>query len=210
MGCFLLNDYLKSSVTSAIYVKLKRSRKPIFCIVYDTIASKTEPWSQALHPIEAAYFHQSHLKVKQDYGHQAATVLLACNGLVLTYGIKKKLYEFATILAEKYSDFDFVTVKNERYYVFRYERKLNGFENAVILFTDPEKAFGNSRALRAFISTDISLDTKEILDFYVERWFIEVFFKQCKNTLALDSFCKWNLALLVVDIFGIFYSFHKY
>ena len=51
----------------------------------DTIASKTKPSSQALHPIEDAYFHQSHLKRKQDYGHQAVAVMLSCNGIVLNY-----------------------------------------------------------------------------------------------------------------------------
>ena len=249
-----LNDCLKSSVIATIYAESERSGKPIFCMVDDTIASKTKPSSQALHPIEDAYFHQSHLKGKQDYGHQAVAVLLACNGIVLNYafvlynksiskieivetiakelpvppvlsyflcdswytsekiinafaekgfhtigalktnrnlypyGMQKKLCEFAAILAEKRSDFDLVTVKNQRYYVFRYEGKLNGIENAVILLTYPEKAFGNPKALRAFISTNVSLCTKEILDCYVERWSIEVFFRQCKNTLALDSY----------------------
>ena len=51
----------------------------------DTIASKTKPLSRALHPIEDAYFHQSHLKKKQDYGHQAVAVMLSCNGIVLNY-----------------------------------------------------------------------------------------------------------------------------
>ena len=40
---------------------------------------------RALHPIEDAYFHQSHLKGKQDYGHQAVAVMLSCNGIVLNY-----------------------------------------------------------------------------------------------------------------------------
>ena len=40
----------------------------------DTIASKTKPLSRALHPIEDAYFHQSHLKKKQDYGQQAVDI----------------------------------------------------------------------------------------------------------------------------------------
>ena len=53
----------------------------------DTISSKTKPSSQALHPIEDAYFHQSHLKGKQDYGHQAVAVMLSCNGVVLNYAI---------------------------------------------------------------------------------------------------------------------------
>ncbi len=32
-----------------------------------------------------AYFHQSHLKGKQDYGHQAVAVMLSYNGIVLNY-----------------------------------------------------------------------------------------------------------------------------
>ena len=79
----------------------------------DTISSKTKPSSQALHPIEDAYFHQSHLKGRQDYGH-------------------------------------------------------------------PD--------LRAFISTDVSLSTREILDRYMERWPIEVFFRQAKNRLSFDQY----------------------
>lgn len=50
-------------------------------------SSKTKPSSRALHLIEDAYFHQSHLKGKQDYGHQAVAVMLSCNGSVLNYAI---------------------------------------------------------------------------------------------------------------------------
>ena len=250
----LLTDTLKCSVIEIIYSEALRTGKPVFCIVDDTIASKTKPSSQALHPIEDAYFHQSHLKGKQDYGHQAVTVMLSCNGIVLNYalvlynksiskidivqniakelppppvmsyflcdswyvsekiintfaekgfhtigalktnrllypfGIKKKLSEFAALLSVTHSDFDLVTVKNQNYYVYRYEGKLNGIENAVVLLSYPEKAFGNPKALRAFLSTDVSLSTDEILSYYVCRWSIEVFFRQCKDKLALDSY----------------------
>lgn len=81
-----------------------------------------------------------------------------------------------------------MTVKNQKYYVYRYEGKLNGIENAVVLLSYPEKAFGNPKALRAFLSTDVSLLTDEILSYYVCRWPIEVFFRQCKAKLALDSY----------------------
>ena len=250
----LLTDTLKLSVIDIIYSEALRTRKPVFCIVDDTIASKTKPSSQALHPIEDAYFHQSHLKGKQDYGHQAVAVILSCNGIVLNYafvmynksiskidivqniskelpvppvlsyflcdcwyvsekiisafaakgfhtigalktnrmlypfGIRKKLSEFATVVSVSHSDFDLVTVKNQKYYVYRYEGKLNGIENAVVLLSYPEKAFGNPKALRAFLSTDVSLTTHEILSYYVCRWAIEVFFRQCKDKLALDSY----------------------
>ena len=81
----LLSDTLKRSVIEIIYSEAARTGKPVFCIVDDTIASKTKPSSRALHPIEDAYFHQSHLKGKQDYGHQAVSVMLSCNGIVLNY-----------------------------------------------------------------------------------------------------------------------------
>ena len=81
----LLSDTFKRSVIEIIYSEAARTGKPVFCIVDDTIASKTKPSSRALHPIEDAYFHQSHLKGKQDYGHQAVSVMLSCNGIVLNY-----------------------------------------------------------------------------------------------------------------------------
>ena len=70
----LLSDTLKQSVIEIIYSEAARTRNPVFCIVDDTIASKTKPLSRALHPIEDAYFHQSHLKKKQDYGQQAVDI----------------------------------------------------------------------------------------------------------------------------------------
>ena len=250
----LLADTLKQSVIEIIYSEAVRTGKPVFCIVDDTIASKTKPSSRALHPIEDAYFHQSHLKGKQDYGHQAVAVMLSCNGIVLNYafvmynksvskidlvqniakelpippvmsyflcdcwyvsekiintfaangfhtigalktnrmlypfGIKKKLREFAALLSVTCSDFRLVTVKNQAYYVYRYEGKLNGIENAIVLLSYLENAFGNPKALRAFLSTDASLSTDEILSYYICRWPIEVFFRQCKAKLALDSY----------------------
>lgn len=65
----LFSDTLKRSVIEIIYSEAALTGKPVFCIVDDTIASKTKPSPRAQHPIEDAYFHQSHLKRKQDYGH---------------------------------------------------------------------------------------------------------------------------------------------
>lgn len=82
-----LEKILKKHVIRIIYQESIASGQPIFCIVDDTIASHTKPSSQAEHPIEAAYFHQSHLKGCQDYGHQAVAVMLSCNGITLNYAI---------------------------------------------------------------------------------------------------------------------------
>ena len=113
---------------------------------------------------------------------------LKTNRLLYPSGMKKKLRELAAELSVTHREFDLVTVKKRNYYVYRYEGNLNGIENAVVLLSYPEKAFGNPKALRAFISTNAALSTQEILSWYVCRWPIEVFFRQCKDKLALDSY----------------------
>ena len=82
-----LETIVKEAVIKIIYEEARRTCKPIYCFVDDTISSKTKPSSHALHPIEDAYFHQSHLKKKQDYGHQAVAVMLSCNGITLNYAV---------------------------------------------------------------------------------------------------------------------------
>jgi hypothetical protein len=249
-----LEDLIKTTVREKIYAESVSSGKPIYCMVDDTISSKTKPSSQALHPIENAYFHQSHLKKKQDYGHQIVSVMLSCNGITLNYAnimydksktkieivqdiaaelpeapvasyflcdswytskkimeaffakgyytigalrtnrviypcnIKKKINEFALFMEKTDSNVRLVTVGSRQYYIYRYEGKLNGVDDAVVLISYPKDAFGKSKALRAFISTDTSLSTDEILEIYTERWPIEVFFRQCKNVLAFDKY----------------------
>ena len=249
-----LEGIIKEKVIGIIYGEAIESGKAIYCIIDDTICSKTKPSSQALHPIEDAYFHKSNLKKKQDYGHQAVTVMLSCNGITLNYAIilydktktkiqivrdiasklpvapvvsyllcdswytsvkvidaflakgfytigaiktnrviypcsiKRKINEFALFMDKTDPDIRLVTVGKRQYYVYRYEGRLNGIDDAVVLITYPKDAFANPKALRAFICTDTSLSTDEILDIYMERWPIEVFFRQTKNILALNNY----------------------
>lgn len=68
------------------------------------------------------------------------------------------------------------------------QQRMHYIENAVVLLSYPEKAFGNPKALRAFLSTDVSLSVGETLSYYTGRWPIEIFFRQCKDKLALDSY----------------------
>ena len=82
-----LENILRSSVVQFIYEESRQSGNPVFCIVDDATSSRTKPSSRALHPIEDAYFHQSHLKGKQDYGHQIVAVMFSCNNIILNYAI---------------------------------------------------------------------------------------------------------------------------
>lgn len=248
----MLEDTLKQTVIDIIYHEAAVTGKPVLCIVDDTISSHTKPSSKASRPIEDAYFHQSHLKKKQDYGHQAVAIMLSCNGFVLNYaiimynkskskidivretaeelpvpptisyflcdswyttgklsdafikkgfytigalktnriifpcGIKQGINEFALYIHKE--DTSLVTVGSRKFYIYRYEGKLNGMDNAVVLISYPENAFHDTKALRAFVCTDVSLTTEEILAIYVKRWSIELFFRQSKEKLALDKY----------------------
>ncbi len=159
-------DTLKASVIQLIYKEAQRSGKPVFCIVDDTISSKTKPSSRALHLIEDAYFHQSHLKGRQDYGHQSVSVMLSCNGIVLNYAIvmydkSKSKIKIVQDIAEELSVPP----------VLSYFLCDSWYTSEKLM-----DAFHDPKALRAFICTDASLSTQEILDTYVVRWSVELFF----------------------------------
>ena len=51
-----LHQTLKSNVVEIIYNEARRSGKPIYLIVDDTIASHTKPSSKAIHPIKMPIF----------------------------------------------------------------------------------------------------------------------------------------------------------
>ena len=137
---------MKSSIVEIIYSEAQRTGKPVFCIVDDTIASKTKPSSQALHPIEDAYFlcdcgYVSEKMINTFVQKGFHTIgALKTNRLLYPSGMKKKLSELAAGLSVTEKVFDLVTVKK------RYEGNLNGIENAVVLLSYPEKAFGNPKA----------------------------------------------------------------
>lgn len=174
----LENDYLYEDKTGLENLK-------IFGLYFGYYVKDYKKYSDSLNITE-------HL-LKQDYGHQAVAVMLSCwytsekiintfaaggfhtigalktNRMLYPFGFKKKLNEFAAFLTSTRSNFRLVTVKKQKYYVYRYEGKLNGIENAVVLLSYPEKAFGNPKALRAFLSTDVSLSLDETLSYYVCR-----------------------------------------
>lgn len=244
---------LKEQVINRIYGESRKSGEPVFCIVDDTIASHTKPSSQAMYPIEAAYYHQSHLKKCQDYGHQAVGVMLSCNGLSLNYAIvlydktrskieivqsiinelprppysayflcdswyasnklmdafaqkgfatigalrtnriiypnqiRQQAKQFAPGICKNDPNVSLVTVGRRNYYVYRYQGQISGHDDAVVLLSYPENAFGAAKVLRVFISTHTELSAQEILSLYANRWSIEVFFRSCKQKLAFDK-----------------------
>ena len=113
---------------------------------------------------------------------------LKTNRNIYPGGIKTSIQEFSMFIRKDDPNVSLVTVGGRKFYVYRYEGALNDIENAVVLITYPQNAFGDRKALRAFISTDISLSTEDILVHYTKRWEIELFFRESKTKLSLDKY----------------------
>lgn len=82
---------MKAHVLQTIENTAKHTASPIFAIY--TIAKKTKPSSQAIHPIEATDFHFSHLECKTVWGHQLLCAVLALEAqrfLVILNTIQKQ------------------------------------------------------------------------------------------------------------------------
>ena len=86
-------DYAWCAIREAVIAFVKKvscqTQEPIFSIIDDTIAEKTKPSLQAEKPIQAAGFHQSHLKNKSVWGHQFLTMMLSVNDVILPYFIER-------------------------------------------------------------------------------------------------------------------------
>jgi hypothetical protein len=114
---------------------------------------------------------------------------MKANRIIYPQGIRISISEFAVEYIGR-NDVSLVTVNGAKYYVYRYEGKLNGISNAVVLISWPEHAFKNPKAMKAFVCTDVSLDTATIMQYYAHRWCIETFFSQAKD---LQGFGKYQI-----------------
>jgi transposase len=66
--------------------------------------------------------------------------------------------------------------------------QVNGIDNAVVVISWPKEAYKKPKALKAFICTDVSLSTVTILEYYSNRWCIETFFSQAKDSLGFAKY----------------------
>lgn len=70
-----------------------------------------------------------------------------------------------------------------------YQGKLNNLKVATIFLSCPKSALFNEKALRAFISLGPNIDAQTLLNHYVFRWPIEIFFREGKRRhLGLDDY----------------------
>ena len=188
----LLSDALKQSVIGIIYSEAARTGNPVFCIVDDTIASKTKPLSRALHLIEDAYFHL------------AVAVMLSCNGIVLNYAfvMYNKSISKIDIVQNIAKELPVPPVMSyflcDCWYVS--EKIINAFAqkgfhtigalktNRLLYPSGMKKKLSELAAELSVTHNGFDLATVKKRKYYVYRWSIEIFFRQCKDKMALDGY----------------------
>jgi hypothetical protein len=72
--------------------------------------------------------------------------------------------------------------------VYTYHGKLNDLKEATIVLSWPKDALFVDVALKAFICPYTNMDTETMLNHYVCRWPIEIFFRESKRYLGLDDY----------------------
>ena len=106
------------------------------------------------------------------------------NRVIYPAGIKTNVKKFSSYI--RTNETSLVTASNNKYYVYRYEGKLNDIENVVVLISWTKNDLSDKPAF--IISTDVSLDNKTIISYYEKRWDIEVSYRYHKTALGFDEF----------------------
>jgi hypothetical protein len=124
--------------------------------------------------------------INEAFMHGYHTIgALKSNRIFYPADYKIQLKDFIQHIEE--NDLDLVTVKGTKYFVYRYEGKVNNLENAVILISW-EKEFDKNKSPMYLISTDVTLDNETIIRYYSKRWEIETSFRYLKDRLGFDHY----------------------
>lgn len=135
--------------------------------------------------IDSWYPAQALLETAMQSGNHVISGLKT-NRIIYPYGIRQSIKDFAKHVRKE--ETDLVTVGHSSYYVYRYEGKLNVIENAVVLLCWEAGTPMISENMRAFLSTDVGLSTKKIMQYYSKRWTVETYFRTMKVNLSLDRY----------------------
>lgn len=106
------------------------------------------------------------------------------NRVIYPGGIKTNIKEFSSFVRK--NETCPVTAGDHTYYVYRYEGKINDLQNAVILMCWTEADLSDKPTF--IVSTDVSLTTLAIIEYYQNRWDIEVSYRYHKNSLGFDGY----------------------
>lgn len=106
------------------------------------------------------------------------------NRVIYPGGIKTSVKTFSQFIHK--DETHPVTVDGIKYYVYRYEGKVNDLENTVILLSWTKEDLSDQPIF--IISTDVNLDDKAMISYYQNRWDIETGYRYHKTSLGLDEY----------------------
>lgn len=164
------------------YTKGGKSKIQMVC---DIVESLPSPKGAAYGLCDSWFTNEKVITAHLKKGYDLIGALKT-NRIIYPKGIGIQIKNFAQYIEK--NDVHLVTVNNSKYWVYRYEGHLNGVDNAVVLLCWQKSAFKKTRALHAFLCTDTELDNQTILEYYSKRWPIEIFFRETKNTLGLNTY----------------------
>jgi hypothetical protein len=156
-------------------------------IVKDLIESLPKPPCGGYVVTDSWYSCQTLFEASKSRGYHFIGAIKT-NRLIFPRGFRKKgikIGKYARLL--KQSDFDFVTVGCHSYHVCAYLGKINGQRKVKIIITWPKGLFGVPAAMKAFVSTDIEMNPKQLISRYMKRWPIEVFFRDTNRYFGMKK-----------------------
>lgn len=81
-----------------------------------------------------------------------------------------------------------MTVKSESYYIYTYIGRIKRNHIVKIVLSWPKSAQLEPKVLRCFISQDLQLSVKQILNPYTKRLPIELYFRETKQNFGFDRY----------------------
>ena len=103
-------------------------------------------------------------------------------------GFKKKGIQIGKFVHSlKLSDFDLVTINGEDYHAYTILGKIKGMNKVKVVITYPVGVAHNPSTLKIFVSTDIKMSTKQLLNHYSCRWPIELYFREANRRLGMKQ-----------------------
>lgn len=171
--------------TIAIYIKEEMSK---IQMAQSIISQLPPPVLQGYVLCDSWYSCKALFDAAKDRGYTLIGALRT-NRVIYPDGHRSlgiKVHSFAKTL--KISDLSLVKAGNREYYVYTYQGKLNDIKEATVVLSWPKDAVFNEKALRAFICPYAQIDAKTLLNHYINRWPIEIFFREGKRYLGLDDY----------------------
>ena len=181
VGCMIRCGDVVLPFTIALYDKTKSK----IDIAKEIIESLPEPPHIGFVVTDSWYSCQSLFEASKGKGYHFIGGLKS-NRLIFPRGFRKKGVKIGAYARSlKQSSFDLVTVKGRSYYIYTYLGKINGQKKVKITISWPKGSFGLPQAMKAFISTDIEMNPKQLISHYLKRWPIEVFFREANRCLGM-------------------------